>query len=154
MSFSAIQAAVKNQLEQAPDLLDRVSISDEKKLNTGTNKAAVISYLGMNQQRIAEEGLHSITWRLLLALYVRYKNDDQVTTDMVQLRQDVIDRFNKYPRLGGVSGVFDSLVIEGVNLTRRQGGNYGEVAVIGGVKFFHEELIMEVQEDVSAGELE
>jgi len=148
VSYSAVEAALKGQIEAitSPNLAGWVTQGDFRVLNKGATWAVVLVYDSFEHSRLDFGGDHQYLWRVRILLFVRYQDDVQVQTDTETARQAILDRLAEYPKLGGVSGVLDALVVSGTSEPDR--------FTVGEISFFAESLVCEVTEDVEVAEAE
>lgn len=111
MSYEDIESALSTQLNAIPNVT--VTKNDGTKIQKGSALVAILSYGGFEQFRFAHNGVHHIRWRIRIELLAKYTTDADVRNKLRDFRMAVINRINKYPRLGLEDQVYDAMVTVG-----------------------------------------
>ena len=101
MSYAAIEAQLKTLLETA---CEHVTRGDSSILDTGITSAIVLepgSFVTEPHSRAVRGALPERvrSWDTLIHVIVMYHSDRVVSTDLADLRDDVVELIDKYPTL-------------------------------------------------------
>ena len=143
MSYEVIEAAVEGRIEALSNFgTDQVTIGDWRVLSGGHPWCVMLEYGGVEIEYESQGGGTTFNWVVRVHLYGRYTDDATVRNNMRDRRQEILDQLLKFPQLNGTAGVIDSI-------PRRGQWDDEQEVTIGGVKFLHETIEVEVEEQVA-----
>jgi hypothetical protein len=149
MSYQTIVDGAKTLLSTVTGFTATGAVRDDdyEQANAGVEKFITLAYDGFRAERDTFQGHHWIHWRIRIRLYNQMVDNIAVDSAVQTAdRQAIINKVLQYPMLNGTAGVFDAWITEG--------GRDDEPRQLGDSSFVREWLMLNVQEDVSGGELE
>ncbi len=147
MSYTTITNQIAVQLRTVTDFNSaNVAIDDYSALNAGQQRVLIISVQEFNEEDFAMGGEVERQWTFVIKHYTRISTDLAVTlTNQATERQGIIDAMEKYPDLGGLSGVIIGGRINGMI-------QIPDSIEIGGINYKSEEFTVGVTEIASVVE--
>ncbi len=107
-----MQTGLSNTIQKLTDYSkNNVTTADYRVLDKGYTKAVVLRPGPFTQERTEFGGGIEATWNIMIELFIKYQDDTQVQNSIRDERQDIIDKVNEYPELGGSAVV--ALIFEG-----------------------------------------
>ena len=114
MSYSIIETGLKAIIKKVTGYTDaNVALGDFRVLNAGYTKVIILTQGSFTNRRLAMGGEKERLWAIQINLFIKYKDDAQVHTDLVTEKQLILEKVDEYPELDNVNGVIEALVISG-----------------------------------------
>lgn len=147
MSYEDVQTGLRNTIILLSKYnTQNVTEADYRVLQKGFTQAIVLRPGPFTQERTEFGGGIEATWNIMIELFIKYQDDAQVQNSIRDERQNIIDKVNEYPLLGGSAD--HALIIEGAEPTPV----FDEVG--GGPHFLMQEMICRVTEYLRITEAE
>ena len=147
MSYENVQTGLSDTIKRLSSYTDsNVTTADYRLLNRGVTKAVVLRPGPFTQERTEFGGGIEATWNIMVELFVKYQDDTQVQNAIRDERQDIIDKVNEYPLLGG--SAIHAMIIEGAEPTPVFGENGS------GPHYFMQEMTVAATEYLTVSEAE
>lgn len=116
MAYENVQTGLSNVIQKLTNYdSNNVTTADYRVLQRGYTEAVVLRPGPFSQERTEFGGGIEVTWNIMVELFVKYQDDTQVQNSIRDERQDIIDKINEYPLLGGSAD--HALIIEGAEPT-------------------------------------
>ena len=145
MSYENVQTGLANTIKLLTNYsTQNLTFGDYRVLQKGNTKVVVLRPGSFTQERTQFDGEINATWDIMIELFIRYKDDEQVTNSIRDERQDIIDKVNQYPKLGGSADI--ALIISGAEPSPV----FGEDG--SGPHFFMQEMTCQATEYVAVSE--
>ncbi len=92
-----------------------VGLGDYRILQGGNTKAVVLRPGTFTRGRASFGGGLDVNWSIILELFIKYQDDAQVTNDIRDERQNIIDKVDQYPFLNtaGTGTIFHAMITSG-----------------------------------------
>lgn len=146
MTLKSIQEGLAHQIRQIESFtVEQVSIEDFTILSGGVDHAVVLEYHEFDADRETYAPKTLFKWRIRVNLFVRYTDEVQGANDMANRRDEIITRLLANSTLANeedTATALDSLPVSGQV-------SDDEKVEIGGVRFLHEWITIEVEELVA-----